>query len=408
MLSIGKSMSLKSLQMAGQKDIQTLLAYQAYIFNKRNNGPENDADIYSGLYNAKLQYNGLNYSSFKGHTGDIKSIAFMPGKKEFFTSGNDGQVLKWSLGNRDKTLQVVYSGSDIIEVLAVSPDASWLACGSSNSSIRMIPLKGNNPGYEMTGHKGGIKSLIFSYDGKYLYSAALDGKVLKWDIAARTSINVATGSMEITSIDISSKGNYLAGLSTDGSVLVWNQEQNSENFSIETTGKNIKVVRFNPENNLLALGDANGTIELWDINLRKKLSEVKAHNGQVNDIQFNTSLKQMATSGNDKKIKIFNIKDPADLTQPPVALADNEGFVLVMQFSPDGQLIVSGESGGGNNVIGRPTHVDYLVSDICNQISRNMTQEEWNNYVAKDIPLEKTCEAKNFNIKVEPIKSLNK
>jgi WD40 repeat protein len=55
----------------------------------------------------------------------------------------------------------------------------------------------------MTGHKGGIKSLIFSYDGKYLYSAALDGKVLKWDIAARTSINVATGSMEITSIDIS-------------------------------------------------------------------------------------------------------------------------------------------------------------------------------------------------------------
>jgi len=62
---------------------------------------------------------------------------------------------------------------------------------------------------------------------------------------------------------------------------------------------------------------------------------VKAHNGQVNDIQFNTSLKQMATAGNDKKLKIFNIKDPADLSEPPVTLADNEGFVLVMQFSAD-------------------------------------------------------------------------
>jgi len=408
MLSIAKSLSLKSLQMAGQKDIQTLLAYQAYIFNKRNNGPGNDADIYSGLYNAGLQFNGLNYHSFRGHNGDIKSIAFLPGKKEFFTSGNDGQVLKWSLGNRDQTLQVVYSGSDIIEVLAVSPDASWLACGSSNSSIRMIPLKGNNTGYEMNGHKGGIKSLIFSYDGKYLYSAALDGKVLKWDIAARTSINVASGSMEITSIDISSKGNFLAGISSDGNVVVWNREHNSENFSIETSGKNIKVVRFNPENNLLALGDADGTVELWDISLRKKLSEVKAHGGQINDIQFNTALKQMATSGNDKKIKIFNIKDPADLTEPPVTLADNAGFVLVMQFSPDGQMIVSGESGEGNSVIGRPTHVDYLVCDICNKITRNMTQDEWNNYVAKDIPLEKTCEAKNFNIKAEPIKSIIK
>ena len=408
MLSIGKSMSLKSLQMDSQKDLQALLAYQAYLFNKKNSGPDNDADIYAGLYNVALQNGGINFKSFKGHKGEIRSIAFVPGENEFFTSGNDGQVLKWSLEKKDQTLQVIYSGTDIIEVLAVSPDASWLACGSSNSSIRMIPLKGNNIGYSMEGHKGGIKSLIFSYDGKYLYSAALDGKVLKWDIAARTSKNVATGSMEITSIDISSKGNYLAGISTDGNVVVWNQEQNSDNFRIETAGKNIKVVRFNPGNNLLALGDANGSIELWDIALHKKLSEVKAHNGQINDIQFNAGLKQMATSGNDKKLKIFNIKDPSDLTEPPVTLADNEGFVLVMQFSPDGQMIISGESAGDNNLISRPSHSDYLVRDICNLISRSMTQEEWNVYVGKDIPLEKTCQVKNYNIKVEPIKSNSK
>jgi WD40 repeat protein len=333
----------------------------------------------------------------------------LPDKNEFFTSGDDGQVLKWSLDKKDQTLQVMYTGSDIIDVLAVSPDASWLACGSSNSSIKMIPLKGNTSGYEMTGHKGGIKSLIFSYDGKYLYSAAIDGKVLKWDIAARTSINVATGSMEITSIDISSKGNYLAGVSPDGKAVVWNQDKNSENFRIETAGKNIKVVRFNPDNNLLAVGDADGTVELWDINLHKKISEVKAHGGQINDIQFNTALKQMATSGNDKKLKIFNISDPADLTQPPVTLADNEGFVLVMKFTPDGQMIVSGESGGGgNNVISRPSHADYMVADICNLVNRNMTQEEWNVYVARDIPLEKTCQRNNLNIKIEPIKTLYK
>jgi WD40 repeat protein len=408
MLSVSKSMSLKSLQLTGQQDLQTLLAYQAYLFNKRNNGPDNDADIYAGLYNVALQNGSINYKSFKGHSGEIKSIAFVPGKNEFYTSGNDGKVLKWSLGKKDQTLQIVYSGSDIIEVLAVSPDASWLACGSSNSSIRMIPLKGNIPGYEMSGHKGGIKSLIFSYDGKYLYSAALDGKVLKWDIAARTSVNVSTGLMEITSIDISSKGNYLAGISTDGNVIVWNPEQNSDNFRIATAGKNIKVVKFNPENNLLALGDADGTVELWDINLHKKLSEVKAHSGQVNDIKFNTSLKQMATTGNDRKLKIFSIKDPADLTEPPVTLSDNEGLVLVMQFSPDGQMIVSGESGGDNNIKSRPSHVNYLVLNICDMVTRNMTQEEWNVYVGKDIPVENTCLKKNFNIKVEPISSMYK
>ena len=34
MISVGKSMSLRSLQLSGQKDLQTLLAYQAYKFNK--------------------------------------------------------------------------------------------------------------------------------------------------------------------------------------------------------------------------------------------------------------------------------------------------------------------------------------------------------------------------------------
>ena len=91
--------------------------------------------------------------------------------------------------------------------------------------------------------------------------------------------------------------------------------------------------------------------------------------------------------------------------EPPVSLTNNEGFVLVMQFSPDGQMIVSGESAGENNLIGRPSNADYLVRDICKQVTRNMTSEEWIAYVGKDIPLEKTCELKNYEIKVEPIKS---
>jgi WD40 repeat protein len=404
MLSVSKAMAVRSLQTQDHKDLQALLAYQAYLFNKRNNGPDNDADIFAGLYNITRQYDNLNYKSFKGHDGDIRSIAFVPGKREFFTSGSDGKIFKWSLDNKDQTLQVIYSGTDIIDVLAVSPDDSWLACGSENSVIRMIPLKPNKAGYELKGHKDKVKSLIFSYDGKYLYSAALDGNVLKWDLAARTSTNLADGTMQITSIDISSDGNHLAGISSDGGVLVWNPENKTDKFSIETTGKNIKAIRFDPENNLLAIGDVNGTVELWDIRMRKKISEVKAHDSQINDIRFNTRLKQMATAGNDKKLKLFNIKDPSDLSELPVTFADNEGVVLVMEFSPDGQVIVSGEFDGSQSLKSRPTNADYMAKYVCENVTRNMTQQEWNNYVGKDIPIEKTCPASDFKIKVDVIK----
>ncbi len=405
MLSIGKAMSIKSLQAKGQKDLQSLLAYQAYLFNKKNSGLENDADIYAGLYNVAREYGSSNFKSFKGHKGEIKSIAFVPEKNEFYTSGSDGKILKWSLDNKEQTIQIIYSGSEIIEVLAVSPDASWLACGSGNSMIRIIPLKDNSVGYEMAGHTGKIKSLIFSYDGKYLYSASLDGKVLKWDLAARTNKNASDGSIQINSIDVSSNGKYLAGITKEGSAVIWNPDDYSDNFRIPTELKNIKAIRFNPDNNILAIGDVGGSVELWDVNLRKKINGVKAHNAQVNDIRFNTTLKQMATASNDKTLKIFNIENLDDLTEPPITFTDNDDkFVMVMQFSPDGKMIISGTYDGDQNLTGRPTHVDYLVTDICSIVSRNMTQEEWNIYVARDIPLEKTCQDKSYNIKVDEIK----
>ncbi|MCX6330440.1 MAG: hypothetical protein NTZ85_13135 [Bacteroidia bacterium] len=405
MLSTGKSMSIKSLQVQGQKDLQTLLAYQAYLFNKKNGGLENDADIYNGLYNVARQYGNINYKSFKGHTGNqIKSIVFAPGKREFYTAGDDKQVLKWTLDGQPTSYQVIYSGTDVIEVLAISPDASWLACGSENSSIHMIPLKGNSIQYDLSGHNGKIKSMIFSYNGKYLYSASLDGKVLRWDITTRTSTNVTTGAMQITSIDISSSENYLAGINRSGNAIIWNPENTSENFPVPTTLKNITVVRFKPDEDILALGDINGNVELWNITTRKRISEVKAHTAQVNDIQFNIPLKQMATASTDKLLKIFNIKDMADLTEPPITLSDNEGFVLAMQFSPDGQLIVSGAYEGAQNLVSRPAHVDNLIAGVCSLVSRNMTKEEWDTYVAKDIPLEKTCTDKDYSIKVNVIK----
>jgi WD40 repeat protein len=408
MLAIGKQMSIKSLQVQDKRDLQTLLAYQAYLFNKNNGGRDNDADIYNGLYTVASKYGNSDYKNFKGHTGQIRSIAFVPGKREFYTSGDDRQVLKWNLDGESSTYQVIYQGTDIIDVLTVSPDAAWLACGSNSSSIHLIPLKGSSMKYDLTGHTAGVKSLIFSYDGKYLYSAALDGKILKWDLAARTSTNVNTGAIQINSIDISSNGKYLAGVSRDGKVIVWNQADNNDNFKLPTEGKEISVIRFKPDENILAIGDISGNVELYDVSTQKQISAVKAHTARINDIRFNPTLKQMATASNDGLMKLFNISDINDLTEPPVTISDNDDFVIIIQFSPEGDIIVSGTYGKNSpnkNLVSRPTHVNNLVKDICTLVTRNMTQEEWNTYVGKEIPIEATCpNQKSYNIKANAVK----
>jgi WD40 repeat protein len=342
----------------------------------------------------------LNYRTFR-HDG-IKSIAFVPGKNEFYTSGSDYQVRKWTLEGNNQTFQVIYTGTEIIDVLAISPDASWLACGSEKNAIRMVPLRGNNMQYTLDGHTDKVRSLIFSFDGKYLYSASQDGKVIRWDLASRTGADITSGPGKITSIDISSNGQYMAGLDPEGKVILWNPESVSGNVRLPTELREIKAIRFKPDENTLAIGDVNGNVELWDIDAMKKISEVRAHSAAINDIEFNPVLRQIATAGMDNTIKIYS--NPDDLTEPPVTFTDTETFVVVIKFSPDGKLLVSGAFEGERNLVSRPSHVDYLAQDICTMVTRNLTQEEWNVYVAKDLPLEKTCESKEYNIKVKVVK----
>jgi WD40 repeat protein len=389
------------LQLPGQKDLQSLLAFQAYKFNKANGGSQNDADIFSGLYNVAKLYGSTYYKTFTGHEGEVKNIAFIPGKNEFFTSGSDGKVIKWDIYGKNQSLQVFYSGTDIINVLAVSPDAAWLACGGENSGIRMVPVKGNDLSYELRGHTGPIKSLIFSYDGKYLYSSSLDGKVLKWDISARTSTNISGSMLQISSIDLSSDNKYIAGISNDGKAAVWNPDVTSDNFSIESPGKVIRSVKFKPDENILAVGYSDGYVDFWDIAARGKISEIKAHSSEVVNIRFNKKLSQMATAGNDKSVRLWDMTDPVSL---PISFDDSEGLVFCIEFSTDGQVMVTGTSAGKNNLMSRPVLADQLSKDVSSTITRNFTTEEWQAYVGKDIEYEKTVTDSAFKIRVNVIK----
>jgi WD40 repeat protein/energy-coupling factor transporter ATP-binding protein EcfA2 len=401
MISVAKSMSLRSLQVPEQEELQALLAYQGYLFNRKNDGSRNDADIYAGLYNLAKKKGSSRIRNFTGTGSPVKCVAFVPGKKEFFISDSGGKIFKGDLGSEEQNFRIIYSGNEVIDVMAVSPGSDWLACGGLNSVIKMIPANGSDQFYELKGHTGKIKSLIFSYDGKFLYSAALDGKVLKWDLTARTSIDLATDMMQITSIDLSSNNRYLAGINDQGGGLVWNPEQATGKFRIESPGKKIRNIRFKPDQDQIAVGYDDGMVELWDIAGRKKLSEFRAHTGEINDIRFNGKQPQMATAGNDGTLKLW---DTGDLVNPPVTFSDNEGIVIAFDFSPEGETILAGSSGTQPKLIARPALADSFAADGCSYVTRNFTPDEWLAYVGKDIAYEKTCEGADYKIRIREIR----
>ncbi len=58
-------------------------------------------------------------------------------------------------------------------------------------------------------------------------------------------------------------------------------------------------------------------------------------------------------------------------------------------FSPDGEKIIAGCK--DNLIRVWPTNTKKMAEQICPKITRNMSSEEWNRFVAKDIPYEESC-----------------
>jgi WD40 repeat protein len=183
--------------------------------------------------------------------------------------------------------------------------------------------------------------------------------------------------------------------------MVWNPGQSTEKFTIESAGKKIRSIRFKPDEERIAVGYDDGMIELWDIALQQKITEFRAHSGEVYNIRFNSRFEQMATAGNDGTLKLW---DTGDLINPPVSFNDNDGPVITFEFSPDGNTILAGSGGNRPRLNARPAYADSFAIDGCSYVTRNFTPDEWLSYVGKDISYEKTCPGADYKIKIREIR----
>jgi WD40 repeat protein len=66
--------------------------------------------------------------------------------------------------------------------LAFSPDGRYLATAKDTPAIHLWDVLAGREVGQLKGHEGGVVSLLFSRDGKHLFSGGTDTTVLTWDL----------------------------------------------------------------------------------------------------------------------------------------------------------------------------------------------------------------------------------
>ena len=396
MLSLARSLAVRSLNHAGNKDLQILLAWQAYLFNRKYDGIAEDADVFAGLYDVSKRYGSRFCARYTPDGAEYTAMA-EGFDGIFFTADSKGRVLSWKAGQPSAGYDLVWSGNKTISAMTLSPDRSWLACGTDDSEILMIPFDDDSIGYQLHDSTGTITALSYT-DTDHLYSSTSGGSVNEWDLRNRSVRKVASDGSGIVALEISDDNNMLAALTGNGRLICWQTGSPAKHITINTGDKIITAHKFIPGGNRLATGDDTGTIDIWSTSTGLADGNASGHMSAVRGIAFDVADGQMLTADEAGEVRLWTM---ANLEQPPVVFTDGGQEVLRLAFSDGGESFLAATQ---TDVIRRPAHIRLMTDGLCDKVTRNLTMQEWSAYVGRDIEYETTCPDKEYRIRVREIR----
>ena len=100
---------------------------------------------------------------------------------------------------------------------------------------------------------------------------------------------------------------------------------------------------------------------------------------------FAADRKTLASASHDLTIRLWNL---SDYSAEPIVLHGHEDLVLSVSFSLDSQTLVSASN---DKTVRLWRMLDELMDMGCQQVTRNLSWEEWQRYVGSQVAYEKTC-----------------
>ena len=381
-LSIAKSMAVKSLQIA-EPERKALIAKQAYIFNETYGGNYFEKDIYEALYNAVKLYEPVYFKNIYAHASAVRSMV-LAADGNIYSVGNDGKIIRWKVGTSEIKYQDVVQGTFKAHALATSGNGKWLAAGGDEEYIQIYELNNSyKKVHRINNLKENVRFLAFTANDSSLIFADLSNNLYEWDFLQTKKIAESTS--KIDAIVAHPVENIIAYGDRSGQIVLLN-ENGGKNILFNNMGTGINSLAFCCEGKLLAAGDEEGVIRVWDFEKRELMAELKAHKARVNDLKFSPDNKLLASASFDKTVLIWNVKS---LEDQPIALVDQNDWMWSLAFTADSNKLLAGSR--DNSVRVWSASAGELNAMVCGHLGRNLNLEEWNQYVGSDIPYQTTC-----------------
>lgn len=251
----------------------------------------------------------------------------------FATAGVDGQMYIWANNEGYQLIGKINAPSNPINALC-SPTQDLLVSGSGDGLIRILTMSPESPGVKLLkGHTKAVYDLL-TLDEFSFASASADQTIRIWNTQSAECLHVLKGHEgPIHTLRKLATGVVVSG-SADKTVRFWNPENNFACSHVYTGCSNIYALAIFSDNRL-AIGYANGTIEIIETQTYTKIKTLEGHAGGMHSLCV-TSTGYLISASGDYTVRLWDL----DLDEPLVqTLGDHKNAVVFLYQMENGDLM---------------------------------------------------------------------
>jgi WD40 repeat protein len=141
----------------------------------------------------------------------------------------------------------------------------------------------------------------------------------------------------VSAIAFSADGSLLAAGDVDKKIKLFDVKTAKAIHTLRDVGTTVQSLAFSPDGSLLAAAGKENVIRLWDVKTGQLLKTLAGHTLAVSDVAFSPDGSTLASSSYDKSIKLWDVKTGEEVK----TLAGHDDSVTSVAFAPDGKRLAS-------------------------------------------------------------------